>query len=185
MPVDFGYVTINYDRQYFADNGIPLPKTLRDLADPAYKSLFVVQNPASSSPGLAFLAATVAAFGETGDYTYLDFWRDLRKNDVLVTEGWEDAYYGQFSGGSGEGDRPLVVSYATSPAAEVFFADPQPAESPTATLDVPGRLVQAGGVRRHPQRRKAARAGAAVGRLHARRRHSSRISRCRCGSTRP
>jgi thiamine transport system substrate-binding protein len=138
LPVDFGYVTINYDREYFADNNIPLPAGLRDLTDEAYKGMLVVQNPASSSPGLAFLAATVAEFGESGDYTYLDFWRDLRANDVLVTEGWEDAYYGQFSGGSGEGDRPMVVSYATSPAAEVFFADPQPADSPTGSLDVPG-----------------------------------------------
>lgn len=137
LPVDFGYVTINYDREYFADNNIPLPAALKDLTNEAYKGMLVVQNPASSSPGLAFLAATVAAFGETGDYTYLDFWRDLRANDVLVTEGWEDAYYSQFSGGSGEGDRPMVVSYATSPAAEVFFADPQPAESPTASLNIP------------------------------------------------
>jgi thiamine transport system substrate-binding protein len=136
LPVDFGYVTINYDREFFADNSIPLPASLRDLTNEAYKGMLVVQNPASSSPGLAFLVATVAAFGEAGDYTYLDFWRDLRANDVLVTEGWEDAYYGQFSGGSGEGDRPMVVSYATSPAAEVFFADPQPAESPTGSLDV-------------------------------------------------
>lgn len=138
LPVDFGYVTINYDRAYFSENNIPLPASLRDLSDPAYKSLLVVENPATSSPGLSFLLATVASFGETGEHTYLDFWRDLRDNDVLVTEGWEDAYYGQFSGGSGEGDRPLVVSYATSPAAEVFFADPQPAESPTASLLVPG-----------------------------------------------
>jgi thiamine transport system substrate-binding protein len=138
LPVDFGYVTINYDREYFADNDIPLPASLRDLTNEAYKGMLVVQNPASSSPGLAFLAATVAEFGESGDYTYLDFWRDLRANDVLVTEGWEDAYYGQFSGGSGEGDRPMVVSYATSPAAEVFFADPQPADSPTGSLDIPG-----------------------------------------------
>jgi thiamine transport system substrate-binding protein len=104
--------------------------------------MLVVQNPASSSPGLAFLAATVKEFGESGDYTYLDFWRDLRANDVLVTEGWEDAYYGQFSGGSGEGDRPMVVSYATSPAAEVFFADPPPAESPTGSLDIPGAAFE-------------------------------------------
>jgi thiamine transport system substrate-binding protein len=138
LPVDFGYVTINYDRAYFSENNIPLPATLRDLADPAYKSLLVVENPATSSPGLAFLLATIATFGETGQYTYLDFWHDLRENDVLVTDGWEDAYYGQFSGGSGEGDRPLVVSYATSPAAEVFFADPQPPESPTANLLAPG-----------------------------------------------
>jgi thiamine transport system substrate-binding protein len=142
LPVDFGYVTINYDREFFADNNVPLPASLRDLTDEAYKGMLVVQNPASSSPGLAFLAATVAAFGETGDYTYLDFWRDLRANDVLVTEGWEDAYYGQFSGGSGEGDRPMVVSYATSPAAEVFFADPQPADSPTASLDIPGAAFE-------------------------------------------
>ena len=138
LPVDFGYVTINYDRAYFAENDLPLPATLRDLADPAYKSLLVVENPATSSPGLAFLLATIATFGETGETTYLDFWRALRENDVLVTDGWEDAYYGQFSGGSGEGDRPMVVSYATSPAAEVFFADPQPAESPTANLLLPG-----------------------------------------------
>ncbi len=138
LPVDYGYVTINYDKKYFSDNGIPLPATLRDLTNPAYKSLLVVENPATSSPGLAFLLATIATFGETGSYTYLDFWRDLRKNDVLVSEGWEDAYNAQFSAGSGKGDRPMVVSYATSPAAEVYFASPQPAESPTGNLFVPG-----------------------------------------------
>lgn len=138
LPADFGYVTINYDKAYFADNQIPLPTSLRDLTDSAYNGLLVVENPATSSPGLAFLLTTIAAFGETGSYTYLDFWRDLRANDVFVTDGWQDAYYGQFSGGSGEGDHPLVVSYATSPAAEVFFADPQPAESPTGNLLLPG-----------------------------------------------
>ena len=126
LPVDFGYVTLNYDKEYFADNNIPLPQSLADLTGPEYKGLLVVENPATSSPGLSFLLATVAAFGEQGDYTYLDFWRDLRANDVYVADGWEDAYYGQFSGGSGQGDHPLVVSYATSPAAEVYFADPQP-----------------------------------------------------------
>jgi thiamine transport system substrate-binding protein len=84
------------------------------------------------------LLATVATLGETGSYTYLDFWRDLRKNDVLVSEGWEDAYNAQFSAGSGHGDRPMVVSYATSPAAEVYFASPQPTEAPTGNLFVPG-----------------------------------------------
>jgi thiamine transport system substrate-binding protein len=138
LPVDYGYVTVNYDRSYFADNGLAVPQTLRDLTDPQYKDLLVVQNAATSSPGLAFLLATVAAFGEEGDYDYLDFWRDLRANGVFVSEGWEDAYYGQFSGGSGEGSRPLVVSYATSPAAEVFFADPQPTESPTGAMLAPG-----------------------------------------------
>ncbi len=142
LPVDFGYVTLNYDKKYFADNGIPLPQTLRDLTDPAYKGLLVIENPATSSPGLSFLLTTIAAFGEQGSYTYLDFWRDLRENDVLVADGWEDAYYGQFSGGSGQGDRPLVVSYATSPAAEVFFADPKPADSPTGNLVLPDGSFQ-------------------------------------------
>ena len=134
LPIDFGYVTLNFDKAYFADNDIPLPQSLADLTKPEYKGLLVVENPATSSPGLSFLLATVAAFGEQGDYTYLDFWRDLRTNDVYVADGWEDAYYGQFSGGSGQGDHPLVVSYATSPAAEVYFADPQPAESPTGNI---------------------------------------------------
>jgi thiamine transport system substrate-binding protein len=137
LPVDFGYVALNYDKAYFTDNDIALPQTLRDLADPAYQSLLVVENPATSSPGLAFLLATIAVFGEEGDYTYLDFWRDLRVNDMLVTDGWESAYYESFSR-SGSGDRPLVVSYATSPAAEVFFTDPQPAEAPTGNILPPG-----------------------------------------------
>jgi len=142
LPVDVGYVTINYDKAYFAAKNVPVPGSLRDLTDPRYKGLLVVENPATSSPGLAFLLTTVAVFGEEGDYTYLDYWRDLRQNDVLVSEGWEDAYYGQFSGGSGEGERPLVVSYATSPAAEVYFADPQPAESPTGSMSAPGETFR-------------------------------------------
>ena len=142
LPVDYGYVTLNYDKAAFGDDALPVPQTLRDLADPRYKGKLIVENPATSSPGLAFLLTTIAVFGEEGDYTYLDFWRDLRANDVFVAEGWEDAYYGQFSGSSGDGDRPIVVSYATSPAAEVFFADPQPAESPTGNILTPGETFR-------------------------------------------
>lgn len=138
LPVDLGYVALNYDKAYFAGKNLAVPASLRDLTDPKYKELLVVENPATSSPGLAFLLTTIAVFGEEGDYTYLDYWRDLRENDVLVAEGWEDAYYGQFSGSSGDGERPLVVSYATSPAAEVFFADPQPADSPTGNVAAAG-----------------------------------------------
>lgn len=134
LPVDYGYVALNYDKAYFETNKLAVPKELRDLTKPEYKGLLVVENPATSSPGLAFLATTVAVFGEQGSYTYLDFWRGLRANDVFVAEGWEDAYYNQFSGGSAKGDRPLVVSYATSPAAEVIFADPKPADSPTGNI---------------------------------------------------
>jgi thiamine transport system substrate-binding protein len=120
LPVDYGFVNLNADSEWFAAAGLPLPETLEALADPAYKGLLVVPNPATSSPGLAFLLATIHHFGEDG---YLDFWRALRENDVLVTDGWSDAYFSHFTVGSGgEGDRPLVVSYSTSPPADVVYA---------------------------------------------------------------
>jgi thiamine transport system substrate-binding protein len=130
-PIDYGDVCVNYDREYFAAQGVPPPTGLEQLSEPAYRDLLVVQNPATSSPGLAFLLATIDRFGPEG---YLDYWSRLRDNGVLVSDGWEDAYYGQFSGGSGEGTRPLVVSYASSPPAEVVALDPPPQESPTAVV---------------------------------------------------
>lgn len=124
LPVDFGYVNLNYDRRWFEEKGLAAPQTLEDLTKPEYKGLLVVESPVTSSPGLAFLLTTVAHFGEEGDYTYLDFWRDLRANDVLVVDGWSEAYFSHFTVGSGgEGDRPLVVSYATSPPADVFYSE--------------------------------------------------------------
>ena len=138
LPVDFGFVTLNYDRAWFSGKSLPPPRTLEELAMPAYRSLLVVENPATSSPGLAFLLATIASFGETGPYTWESFWSMLRANDVLVVNGWNEAYYGEFSA-SGKGRRPLVVSYATSPAAEVYFAaEPKPAEPPTANISPEG-----------------------------------------------
>jgi thiamine transport system substrate-binding protein len=142
LPVDYGYVNLNYDKKYFSDHNLPLPKQLRDLADPRYKGLLAVPNPATSSPGLAFLLTTIATFGESGSYPYLNFWKDLRANDVLVVDGWESAYNEKFSAGPGKGDRPLVLSYATSPAAEVYYASPQPADSPTGNILPPGESFQ-------------------------------------------
>jgi thiamine transport system substrate-binding protein len=135
-PMDVGDVCLNLDRAAFDDGELPEPASLEDLTDPALAGTLVVENPATSSPGLAFLLATVAYFGEDPDTGWTAFWKGLRDNDVAVTAGWEEAYYGGFSGGAGEGDRPIVVSYASSPAAEVVFgADPEAAESPTAALD--------------------------------------------------
>ncbi len=132
-PIDYGDVCVNFDRAAFT--GAPPPQTIDDLTQPAYRSMLVVQNPATSSPGLAFMLATIERFGESGEYTWLDYWRDLRDNDVLVASGWEEAYFSRFSGGSGEGDRPLVVSYATSPVAEAQGIDPLPAQAPTGVVD--------------------------------------------------
>ncbi len=134
-PVDYGDVCLNYDAAYFEANDLPIPQSLADLTDPAYRGLLAVQNPATSSPGLAFLMATIAVFGEEGETTYLDYWRELAANDVYISQDWTDSYYGQFSGAAGsEGNRPLVVSYASSPPAEVFFADPQPENAPTGAI---------------------------------------------------
>ena len=131
-PIDHGAVCVNYDAEWFAAEGLAPPSSLADLADPAYADLLVVQDAASSSPGLAFLTATIAEFGEDG---WLDYWRDLRANGVTVASDWTDAYYGRFSGGSGEGDRPLVVSYGSSPPAEVLEVEPLPAEAPTGVVE--------------------------------------------------
>jgi len=135
-PVDYGFVNLNADSEWFEAAGIPLPQTLEELADPTYRGLLVVQNPATSSPGLAFLLATIDYFGEDG---YLDFWRSLKANDVLVTDGWSDAYFSHFTVGSGgEGDRPLVVSYSTSPPADVVYATDGRTEPASVNIFPPG-----------------------------------------------
>ncbi len=113
VPIDFGDVCLNADTAWFDDQGIAVPTTLDDLVKPEYRDLLVVSNPASSSPGLSFLLATIASKGEDG---YLEYWNQLVDNGVSVVQGWSDAYYTEFSGADGEGPRPLVVSYATSPA---------------------------------------------------------------------
>ncbi|MFV9507741.1 MAG: thiamine ABC transporter substrate-binding protein [Oscillochloridaceae bacterium umkhey_bin13] len=160
LPVDVGYVLINYDKAALAAAGLTPPTRLEELTEPQWRGQLVVQNPATSSPGLAFLLATIAHFGETGTYTWRDFWRDLRANEVYISPDWSDAYYNQFSGGSGQGSFPLVVSYSTSPAAEVFFSDGALPEPPTGNLIVPGgvfRQIEFVGILRGTQREAAAR----------------------------
>jgi thiamine transport system substrate-binding protein len=131
LPVDFGDVCINYDKAYFNEKGVALPESLSDLVKPEYAGLLAVENPAVSSPGLSFLMATIAEFGEEG---YLDFWAQLRDNGVVVVNDWETAYYTNFSGSSGQGEQPMVVSYASSPPAEVIFASEELDDAPTASL---------------------------------------------------
>jgi len=132
-PIDFGDVCINWDKAVLAEAALPPPEALLDLTDPVYRGMLVVENPATSSPGLAFLFSTIATFGESGDYTWIDYWEDLRDNDVLVTSGWEEAYYSYYTAAS-DGDRPIVVSYASSPPFEVIFATEPIDEPPSAVL---------------------------------------------------
>lgn len=130
LPVDYGDVCLNYDRKWFQEKGLAPPQDLRDLIKPEYKNLTVVQNPATSSPGMAFLLTTVGKFGEDN---YLEFWKKLRSNGVIIAAGWEDAYFGHFTAAS-KGNRPIVVSYASSPPAAVHYAEHPMNEAPTAAV---------------------------------------------------
>jgi thiamine transport system substrate-binding protein len=132
LPVDYGDVCLNYDRQWFTAKGIAPPARLEDLIAPAYSGLTVVENPATSSPGLAFLLTTVGHFGQDG---YLNYWNKLRAANVRVTASWSKAYWESYSAAS-KGDRPIVVSYASSPAVEIHFAE-KPIEIPPS-----GAVVQ-------------------------------------------
>jgi thiamine transport system substrate-binding protein len=156
-PVDHGEVCVNFDKKAFADAGNPPPQTLDDLVDPRLKGTLVVESPATSSPGLAFLLATIAKYGDGPD-GWEAYWQKLKANGVKVADGWETAYNGDFSGGSGKGDRPLVVSYASSPPAEVYYADPPPADAPTGVSEgTCFRQVELAGILRGTRHEAAAR----------------------------
>lgn len=137
VPVDYGYIALNYDKAWFAKSGLALPATLEDLAKPAYRDLLVVQNPATSSAGFAFLVATVSGLGEAAAF---DWWARMRANGLKVAKGWSEAYYTDFSRNGGS--RPLVVSYASSPAAEVFYSKEKITEAPTGSLFLKGGVVR-------------------------------------------
>ena len=135
-PVDTGDICVNYDKAYFSKHRLTPPKTLDDLVKPEYKDLLVTENAGSSSPGLGFLLGTAAKYGDEG---WEGYWKKLKANGVKVVDSWEQAYNEEFSGSAGgkkaKGDRPLVVSYASSPPVEVVYADPQPDTAPTGVAD--------------------------------------------------
>ncbi|MEM9135687.1 MAG: thiamine ABC transporter substrate-binding protein [Actinomycetota bacterium] len=126
-PIDFGDVCVNYWAE--AVPGGTVPASLDDLADPAFASSFVTQDPEASSPGFAFLLATIATYGEDG---WEDYWQQLAAGGVTVTTGWSDAYYGEFTAGGGE--KSIVTSYASSPVAEVLFSETPIDTPPTGVV---------------------------------------------------
>lgn len=142
-PIDFGDVCINIDDTWFAREGLAPPRTLEDLADPTYANLLVVQDPGTSSPGLAFLLSTVSRYGDE----WPTYWERLSENGVKISGSWSDAYYGDFTFGGG-GDRPIVVSYATSPPAEIVYAEGEPPEKPSTSVMTDGcyRQIEYAGI---------------------------------------
>lgn len=139
-PIDYGDVCVNVDTAWFAKKKLTPPRTLDDLTKPAYKGLFVTPGATTSSPGLAFLLATIADKGDG----WTSYWKSLMANDAKVVSGWTDAYEGAFTAGGGNGTRPIVVSYSSSPP----FTIPKGASAPTtkALLDTCFRQVEYAGV---------------------------------------
>lgn len=139
-PIDYSDVCVNIDDTWFAKNHVTPPKTFDDLTSPAYKGLLVTPGASTSSPGLAFLLATIGTYGDG----WKDYWHKLVSNDVKITAGWSDAYEVDFTAGGGKGDRPIVVSYSSSPP----FTVPEGGDKPTtsALLDTCFRQVEYAGV---------------------------------------
>jgi len=130
-PVDYGDICVNYDKQWFASRNIAPPTSLEDLANPTYKNLLVVQDAVASSPGLGFLLSTIAHFGADNWQSY---WKSLKANGVHIAPDWTTAYTIDFSGSASKGKYPLVVSYGSSPPAEVLYAEEPIDTPPTAVI---------------------------------------------------
>lgn len=141
VPVDVGDVCVNVDHQWFAAKGLAEPTSLDDLTKPEYEDLFVTPSPVTSSPGFAFLLATIGKYGADG---WKDYWTALKGNGVKVDEGWTDAYEVDFTAGGGDGTFPIVLSYSSSPP----YTVPEGGTEPTtgALLDTCFRQVEYAGV---------------------------------------
>ncbi len=155
-PIDDGDVCINIDNVWFDKRGLTPPKTLDDLTKPEYAGLLVTQNPATSSPGLAFMLATISKYGDS----WREYWSKLRANGAIAVNGWTEAYTSEFSGAGNSGSRPLVVSYSSSPPAEIIYAADLTKASVTTSTMTDGcyRQIEYAGVlagAAHPDAAKA------------------------------
>ncbi len=137
VPVTYGFVNLNADKAWLAREKRSAPTTLMDLTRPEWAGKLVVPHPATSSPGLAFLLAMVGGLGEEAAFAW---WAQMRANGLKVVKGWSEAYYTEFSRNGGS--RPLVVSYASSPAAEVFYSKEKITEPPTLNLLLKGGVFR-------------------------------------------
>lgn len=150
IPVDHASVCVNIDTTWFADHDLTPPQTLDDLVDPAYRDLFVIPGASTSSPGMAFLLATIAAYGDG----WPDYWAKLMDNGAELVPGWTEAYEGEFSQGGGNGSKPIVVSYDSSPA----FTVSKGVTTTAALLDTCFQQVEYAGVLAGAQNPDGARA---------------------------
>jgi thiamine transport system substrate-binding protein len=129
-PIDYGDVCFNYDKAWFEDAELDVPQDLDAFRVEGYASRTTVEHPATSSPGLAFMLATIDVYGEDG---WLDWWKDVRDAGINVAADWDTAYYADFTRYGG--DSPIVMSYASSPPAEVIFSEEPLTEAPTGVIE--------------------------------------------------
>ena len=129
-PIDYGDVCFNYDKEWFESNDVPIPTDLDALATETYAPHVTVEHPATSSPGLAFVMATIDLYGEDA---WLDWWAEMRDAGLNIASDWNTAYYSDFTRYGG--DSSIVMSYASSPPAEVIFAEEPPEMAPTGVIE--------------------------------------------------
>ena len=154
VPIDHSEVCVIYDRSWFAAHRLAPPRSFGGLVKDAH--LLVVENPATSTPGLAFMLATIAHFGQGNGWT--TYWSELAHGGALVTDGWEEAYNARFTQGSGHGSYPIVVSYSSDPAAAVYFSGKKLERSPVGVVrDTCFRQIEFAGVLRGARNEKGAR----------------------------
>jgi len=110
IPYEHSYVTLVYDSQVLAVEDVPL--TFEQLLDPKYKKMLILEDPRTSSVGLAFLLWTIHQYGDPG---YLDYWRKLLPNVLTITQGWSAAYDLFLAR-----EAPIVVSFSTDTAYSVI-----------------------------------------------------------------
>lgn len=139
LPFNYGNICINYDTAWYSEKGLAVPGSWDDLINPDYSGQLVIENPTSSTPGIAFLLATIAKYGEDG---FIDYWKSLLKNKIEITDGWSTAYYTNFTAGGGMGLQPMVVSYDASPAAAPFYSETEMETAPTASILNDGMCYQ-------------------------------------------
>ncbi|WP_458207232.1 thiamine ABC transporter substrate-binding protein [Haladaptatus sp. NG-SE-30] len=100
IPYDTGYISLVYNAHEVDD-----PGTFDALTKPKFKRTLITENAQQAATGRAFLLWTI---NQMGPDKYLDYWQQLKQNDVRILGSW-DAAYTAYS----NGERPIVVSYST------------------------------------------------------------------------
>lgn len=128
VPFDQGYICLNADTQALSENHISFPTTLEELTAPDWKGKTAFPSPVTSSPGRAFMVASIDYFEQqSSNTTAFDWWADMADNDAIFTTGWTEAYETHYTGGYGIwneghiGDAWLTVSYCHSPGVEALY----------------------------------------------------------------